>query len=159
MPRIFADLTSFSKAVGEHLGYSEWRVVSAEDVLAFADVTGDHQWIHVDPVRAATGPFGVQVAHGFFVLALIPEISAQVYEVRGLAMAVNYGLNKVRFPAPTPVGSRIRGGVQLTECTEVEGGVQVVMTVTITVEGAPKPSCVAESVARFYPAPSEPGGQ
>jgi acyl dehydratase len=159
MPRVFADLPSFSKAVGEHLGYSEWRVVSADDVLAFADVTGDHQWIHVDPVRAAAGPFGVQIAHGFFVLALVPEITAQVFQVRGLAMAVNYGLNKVRFPAPTPVGGRVRGGVQLSECTEVDGGVQAVMTVTITVEGAPKPSCVAESVVRFYPALSEPGGR
>jgi acyl dehydratase len=154
MPRIFADLTSFSKAVGEHLGYSEWRVISAEDVLAFADVTGDHQWIHVDPVRAAAGPFGVQIAHGYLVLSLLPEITAQVFEVRGLAMAVNYGLNKVRFPAPTPVGSRVRGGVVLAECTEVKDGVQAVLEVTVSVDGAAKPSCVAESVVRFYPARS-----
>jgi acyl dehydratase len=159
MPRVFADLPSLSKAVGEHLGYSDWRVLSADDVLAFADVTGDHQWIHVDPVRAAAGPFGVQIAHGFFVLSLVPEITAQVFEVRGLAMAVNYGLNKVRFPAPTPVGSRLRGGVVLAECGEVKDGVQAVFEVTITVDGAPKPSCVAESVVRFYPATSETVGQ
>src|SRR2546430_6682601 len=150
MPRVFGDLDSLAKATGEQLGYSDWRVVSAEDVLAFADVTGDHQWIHVDPVRAAAGPFGVQIAHGCFVLALLPEITAQVLEVRGVAMAVNYGLNRVRFPAPTPVGSRIRGGVVLKECTEVTGGVQAVFEVTVSVDGAAKPSCVAESVVRFF---------
>jgi acyl dehydratase len=151
MHRIFDQPSSLYAAVGEHLGYSEWHTVTAEQVSAFADVTGDHQWIHVDPVRAATGPFGGQIAHGFLVLALLPVISAEVVEVHGLAMAVNYGLNRVRFPAPTPVGSAVRGGVVLAEAGEVTGGVQVTLEVTITVRDAPKPSCVAEQLIRYYP--------
>jgi acyl dehydratase len=150
MHRIFDQPSSLSTAVGEHLGYSEWRVITADEVSAFADVTGDHQWIHVDPVRAAAGPFGVQVAHGFLVLSLLPVITAEVLEVRGVAMAINYGLNRVRFPAPTPVGSRVRGGVVLAAYGDVEGGVQVTLEVAVTVEDAPKPSCVAEQLVRFY---------
>src|SRR5262249_24301313 len=104
----------------------------------------------VDPVRAAAGPFGVQVAHGCLVLSLLPVITAQVLEVHGVAMAVNYGLNRVRFPAPTPVGSRVPGGVLLAEAIEVTGGVQATLEVTITVQDAPKPSCVAEQLVRYY---------
>jgi acyl dehydratase len=150
MHRIFDQPSSLGAAVGEHLGYSEWRTVTAEDVSAFADATRDHQWIHVDPERAAAGPFGGPIAHGFLVLSLLPVITAEVFEVRGVRMAVNYGLNRVRFPAPTPVGSRIRGGVVLAGCTEVTGGVQLTLEVTVTVQDAPKPSCVAEQLVRLY---------
>lgn len=150
MHRIFDQPSSLYAAVGEHLGYSQWRAVTAEDVSAFADVTADHQWIHVDPVRAAAGPFGGPVAHGFLVLSLLPVVTAEVFEVRGVRMAVNYGLNRVRFPAPTPVGSRIRGGVTLVGCTDVTGGLQLTLEVSIGVQDAPKPSCVAEQLVRLY---------
>ncbi|GAA1792635.1 MaoC family dehydratase [Planosporangium flavigriseum] len=143
-------MAALADAVGQHLGYSDWQEIDQKRVDLFADATGDRQWIHVDPERAAKGPFKSTIAHGFLTLSLVPMLNAQVYRVDGVRMAVNYGLNKVRFPAPLPVGSRVRGGVELVEVTPVEGGVQVVARVTVEVEGAPKPCCVAETVARFY---------
>jgi acyl dehydratase len=148
--REFPSLAALADAVGQHLGYSDWHEVDQKRVDLFADATGDHQWIHVDPERAAKGPFERTIAHGFLTLSLVPMLNAEVYRVDGVRMAVNYGLNKVRFPAPLPVGSRVRGGVELVEATPVDGGVQVVARVTVEVEGAPKPCCVAETVARFY---------
>jgi acyl dehydratase len=148
--REFPSLAALADAVGQHLGYSDWHEVDQKRVDLFADATGDHQWIHVDPERAAKGPFKRTIAHGFLTLSLVPMLNAEVYRVDGVRMAVNYGLNKVRFPAPLPVGSRVRGGVELVEATPVDGGVQVVARVTVEVEGAPKPCCVAETVARFY---------
>ncbi|NJC63260.1 MaoC family dehydratase [Planosporangium flavigriseum] len=148
--REFPSLAALADAVGQHLGYSDWQEIDQKRVDLFADATGDRQWIHVDPERAAKGPFKSTIAHGFLTLSLVPMLNAQVYRVDGVRMAVNYGLNKVRFPAPLPVGSRVRGGVELVEVTPVEGGVQVVARVTVEVEGAPKPCCVAETVARFY---------
>lgn len=136
--------------VGTHLGYSEYRPVTQEQVNLFADATGDHQWIHVDPERAKTGPFGQTIAHGYLTLALIPVLLGGVLKVDGVSMGVNYGTNKVRFTSPVPVGSLVRAGATLASVDEVAGGVQVVLDVTVEVQGAPKPSCVAQVVFRYY---------
>ncbi|GII22018.1 MaoC family dehydratase [Planosporangium mesophilum] len=143
-------MTALADSVGQHLGYSEWHEIDQKRIDLFADATGDHQWIHVDPERAASGPFKRTIAHGYLTLSLIPMLNAQVYRVSGVRMGVNYGVNKVRFPSPVPVGSRVRAGVELVEVTPVEGGVQVVGRVTIEAEGGSKPCCVAETVARYY---------
>jgi acyl dehydratase len=148
--REFPSLVALADSVGQHLGYSAWHEIDQKKVDLFAEATGDHQWIHTDPERAARGPFKGTIAHGFLTLSLVPMLNADVYRVDGVRMAVNYGLNKVRFPAPLMVGSRVRGGVELVEVAPVEGGVQVVARVTVEVEDAPKPCCVAETVARFY---------
>lgn len=147
--RVFSDLREFAAAVGEHLGHSDWHTVTQEQVNLFADATGDHQWIHVDLDRAAAGPFGAPIAHGYLTLSLIPMLGKDVYRVDNLAMGVNYGLNKVRFPQPVRVGSRIRAGAELTEVTEVPQGKQAVVRWTIEIEGGSKPACVAETVARL----------
>ena len=136
--------------VGTHLGYSEYRTLTQEQVNLFADATGDHQWIHVDPERAKTGPFGGPIAHGFLTLSLIPVLLGGVMKVDGVAMGVNYGTNKVRFTSPVPVGSEIRAGATLAAVDEVAGGVQVALDVVGEVKGAPKPSCVAQVVFRYY---------
>ena len=136
--------------VGETLGPSEWLTVTQEVIDKFADATGDHQWIHIDPVRAAAGPFKTTVAHGFLTLSLLPEMSASAFEVRDTRMGVNYGLNRVRFPAPVPSGSRLRGRFKLLSYEPIEGGAQLVVEVTMEREGSPKPVCVAESVARRF---------
>jgi acyl dehydratase len=148
--RDFPSLAALTEATGQHLGYSDWLEIDQKRVDLFAEATGDHQWIHVDPQRAAAGPYRRAIAHGFLTLSLVPVLVAEVYRVDGVRMAVNYGLNKVRFPAPLPVGDRVRGGVELVEVTPVDGGAQVVARVTIEVDGAPKPCCVAETVARLY---------
>jgi acyl dehydratase len=134
--------------VGEHVGYSQWLEVTQEQVDRFADATGDHQWIHIDAARAAAGPFGGTIAHGFLTLSLIPWVLPQVMEVRGFSMGVNYGLDRVRFPAPVPVGRKVRGGVVVEEVAEVPGGVQTTLTVTFEVEGGEKPVCVARFLER-----------
>ena len=136
--------------VGKHLGYSEWTTITQEQVNAFADATDDHQWIHVDVERAKAGPFKAPIAHGYLTLSLGPALSPQIYTVSGVAMGVNYGANKIRFPAPVPVGSRLRLGAKLLTLEEIAGGVQVTMEYAFEVEGAPKPSCVAEVVFRMY---------
>jgi acyl dehydratase len=146
----FATLDALRAAVGTDLGSSDWIRIDQEQVDGFAAATGDHQWIHTDPVRAAAGPFGTTIAHGYLTLSLLPVIAADVLTVDGIRMGVNYGTNKVRFPAPVPVGSRVRGHVALLEVTDVPGGVQVVSRVTIEREGGDKPVCVAESVSRLY---------
>jgi acyl dehydratase len=148
--RTFANFDELREAAGSHLGYSAWRAVDQDRVSQFAEVTDDRQWIHVDQQRAAAGPFGGTIAHGYLVLSLIPSFAAEVYRVDGARMAVNYGLNRVRFPSPVPVGSSIRAGVRLAAVDPVDGGVQVVAEVTIEREGQEKPCCVAETVARFY---------
>ena len=137
--------------VGEHLGYSDWLEVTQERVNLFADATGDHQWIHVDVERAkAESPFGGPIAHGYLTLSLAPSMVPQVVQVHGFKMAVNYGAGKVRFPAPVPVGSKLRAGVELTGVEDVKGGVQVEMRLTFEVEDAAKPSCVAEVLYRYF---------
>ncbi|WOC12665.1 MaoC family dehydratase [Gordonia sp. MP11Mi] len=134
-------------AVGTHLGYSDWLQIDQERIDRFAEATGDHQWIHVDPERAAAGPFGSTIAHGYLTLSLIPMLSGQVYSVEGTTMGVNYGSNKVRFPSPVPVGSRVRAGVEVVSVTATGAGLQVVNRVTVEREGSDKPSCVAETVS------------
>ncbi len=140
----------FRTLVGTHLGYSDWVVVDQERIDRFADATGDHQWIHVEPERARNGPFGGTIAHGYLTLSLVPYLLAQVVHVENVAMGVNYGCNKVRFPAPVPVGSEVRAGAVVASAEEVPGGVQVALDVTIEVRGAVKPSCAAQVVVRYY---------
>ncbi|MGO3326253.1 MaoC family dehydratase [Gordonia sp. (in: high G+C Gram-positive bacteria)] len=134
-------------AVGTHLGYSDWVEIDQERIDRFAEATGDDQWIHVDPERAAAGPFGSTIAHGYLTLSLIPMLSWQVYKIEGSTMGVNYGSNKVRFPSPVPVGSRVRAGVEIISATRTGAGVQVVNRVTVEREGGDKPACVAETVS------------
>jgi acyl dehydratase len=136
--------------VGTHLGYSDYQVVTQEQVDLFADATGDHQWIHVDPERAKTGPFGRTIAHGYLTLSLIPILLGGVLHVDGVTMGVNYGTNKVRFTSPVPVGEAIRAGATLATVEDVAGGVQVALDVVVDVKDAPKPSCVAQVVFRYY---------
>ena len=137
------------KAVGNHLGYSDWLDITQERVNQFAEATGDHQWIHVDVERAKAGPFGAPIAHGYLTMSLSNFFLPQIVEVQGFNMGVNYGCNKVRFPSPVPVGSRIRGGAQLASADDIPGGVQTVMVITIEVEGGDKPACVIEAVSRY----------
>jgi acyl dehydratase len=150
MSTITLDLDELKAKVGSHLGYSSWHTITQEQVNLFADATNDHQWIHVDPERAKTGPFGTTVAHGYFTLSLGPSLLAEVLAVDGPRFAVNYGLNRVRFPAPVPVGSKLRCGASLESVEDVEGGCQVTLKLTFEVDGAAKPSCVAEIVFRYY---------
>ena len=147
--REFQNLDEFAAAAGEHLGYSEWLTITQERVNQFADATDDHQWIHVDVEKAAEGPFGAPIAHGFLTLSLISGFVGKIYRVNGLKMGINYGLNKVRFPQPVKVGSKIRAGAELVEVTDVPGGKQAVVRWTIEIDGEPKPACVAEMVARL----------
>ncbi len=135
---------------GKHLGYSDWEEITQERVNQFADATGDHQWIHVDTSRAAESPFGGLVAHGFLTLSLLPLWTRQVLKIEGFSLVVNYGTDRVRFPAPVLVGSRIRGGMQIESVTDVPGGLQTVMIVTIEIESGSKPACVATSIVRSY---------
>ena len=139
-----------NQLVGEHLGYSKWRQVTQEQVNKFADATDDHQWIHVDIERAKAGPFGGPIAHGYLTLSLVPAMLHEIVDVIGTSMAINYGLNKLRFPAPVPVGSQLRAGATLSQLEEVSGGVQATLTMTFEVEGGTKPVCVAEVVLRYY---------
>jgi acyl dehydratase len=143
-------LDELKAKVGEELGVSEWVDVTQEAINAFADATGDHQWIHVDPERAKDTPFGGTIAHGLYTLSIGPALSYTLYEVKGVAFALNYGYNKVRYPAPLPVGSRVRMRATLTAADEIAGGVQLTVTQTFEREGGDKPVCVAESVARVY---------
>src|SRR5882757_4809548 len=134
-PRIFTSAEELRAGIGEQLGYSDWLEVDQKPIDLFAEATGDHQWIHVDPEKAAAGPFGTTIAHGYLTLSLLPALVPQVMRVEGVKMGVNYGTNKVRFPAPVPVGSRLRATAVLTEVTETGGGVQVTASVTIEREG------------------------
>jgi acyl dehydratase len=147
----FRSLDEFAAAKGEHLGHSDWRLVTQEQVNLFAEASGDHQWIHVDPERAQAGPFGATIAHGYLTLSMIPLLSQEVFRIEGLAMSINYGLNRVRFPTPVRVGSRIRADVELTDVVDVPQGKQAVVRYTVEIEGQPKPACVAESVALLVP--------
>jgi len=145
-----ASIDDLPSLVGQHLGYSDWREITQEQVNQFADATGDHQWIHVDPERAKSGPFGGPIAHGYLTLSLVPALLGQVFAVQGVTMGVNYGANKVRFPSPVPVGSSLRLGVTLAGVEDVAGGVQATLDVTLEVKDAAKPSCAAQVVYRFY---------
>ncbi|MGH3317202.1 MAG: MaoC family dehydratase [Nocardioidaceae bacterium] len=144
--RVFNGIDELKQAVGEHLGHSDWHTVTQDKVDLFADATGDHQWIHVDPERAKAGPFGGTIAHGYMTLSLLPMLNKQIYRIDGLTMGINYGTNKVRFPSPVPVGSRVRAGTEILEVNPNAQGAQVIVRTTIEVEGGEKPACVAESV-------------
>ncbi len=145
-------LDAVRAAVGTHLGSSDWTEVTQDRVQLFADATGDHQWIHTDVERAkAESPFGGPIAHGYLTLAMTNEFLPRIVEVRGVAMGVNYGVDRVRFPAPVPVGARVRAHGELVAVDDVSGGVQTTMRVTVEVEGASKPACVVDALSRFYP--------
>lgn len=150
MTTVFNNPGELLQAVGQHLGYSEWQQIDQQRIDQFADATGDHQWIHVDPEKAAAGPFGGTIAHGFMTLSLLPVLMHQIYTVNGVKMALNYGVNKVRFPAPVKVGARVRATSTLIDAEDLGNGAQqLIVSTVIETEGGTKPSCVAESVLRY----------
>jgi acyl dehydratase len=146
----YAHLADLQALVGQDIGTSDWVLIEQSRINAFADATSDHQWIHVDPVRAAQGPFKVPIAHGFLTLSLVPMMFETAFAVDDVRMGVNYGLNRVRFAAPVPVGSRLRTHFKLLSYEALEGGAQMTVQATIEIEGAAKPACVAETVTRRY---------
>jgi acyl dehydratase len=153
LPHIFNSPLELEAALGQTFGPTEWLRIDQDRINKFADATGDHQWIHVDVEKAKTGPFGTAVAHGFLTLALTNLFLPQLIEVRGISMGLNYGLNKVRFPAVVPAGSRIRGVGELIAYEKLaNGGIQSIMRITVEVEGGGKPGCVAEAISLWYPA-------
>jgi acyl dehydratase len=150
--RTITGLDELKAAEGDDLGTSDWYEVTQEAIDAFADATGDHQWIHVDTERAAATPFGGTIAHGYYTLSIEPMLMDQIFALEGFAFAINYGLDRVRFPAPLPVGRRVRMNARLTKVSDVPGGAQMHVECTFELEGGDKPVCVAETVARVYPA-------
>jgi len=150
MTTIIEGIDGLKAKKGEHLGYSDWLEITQERVNEFAEATGDHQWIHVDPERAKAGPFGGPIAHGYLTISLAPMLLPQVMRVEGIQMGVNYGINKLRFPSPVPVGSKLRVGASLADVEDISGGAQVTLDLTFEVEGKDKPSCVAQAVYRYY---------
>ena len=146
MPRTFENLDAFRAAAGEELGTSDWITVTQDQINLFADATGDHQWIHVDPERAATGPFGTTVAHGYLTLSLLPVMQQSIYQIEGLTLGVNYGANKIRFPSPVPVDSRLRATATLREVSDISIGTQAVISFVVKLEGGEKPACIADVV-------------
>lgn len=146
-------LQELSGLVGEEFGTSDWLTVTQDMIDEFAEATHDDQWIHTDPDRAADGPFGTTIAHGYLTLSLVPVLAHQVLEVEDIGMGINYGLNRVRFPAPVPSGARVRGRVSVVDVEALDdGAVQVTSKVIVEVEDVDKPACVAEPVSRYYPA-------
>jgi len=153
MATVFDHPRELIAAAGRPLGTSDWLEVTQERIDRFADATGDHQWIHVDPERARKGPFGTTIAHGYLTLSLVSHFLPQIVTVRGISMGINYGADRVRFPAPVPSGSRVRGRAELLSAEEVRGGaIQAKIRVTVEVEGSEKPACVAETLSRYVPA-------
>ena len=151
--RVFNSPTELMDHVGEELGETQWLEIDQARVNLFADATGDHQWIHVDPERAAQGPFGAPIAHGYLTASLANYFLPQLLDVQGTSMGVNYGCDKIRFPAPVPVGSRVRGTGAITSVEETkDGGIQTKVTVKIEIEGQSRPACVIETISRFYAA-------
>lgn len=151
-PTVYNGISEFESHVGEHLGYSDWRQVTQREIDLFAEATGDHQWIHVDPPRAASGPYGRTIAHGYLTLSLVPILVQQIYRVSGLSMQVNYGVDKLRFPAPVPVDSRIRASAELLKVDRNDGGGRATVRVTVEVEGSDKPACVVDTIAAMVDA-------
>ncbi|MDX1879683.1 MaoC family dehydratase [Mycolicibacterium sp. 141076] len=147
--KVFANLSEFVAAAGSQLGPTEWMEITQDRVNLFADATDDHQWIHVDPERAAAGPFGGTIAHGLLTLSLLPHFMHQLYRVDNVALAVNYGYNKVRFITPVKVGANVRAGAVISKVDELDGAVQATVTVTVEIEGSDKPAAVAESIVRI----------
>lgn len=152
MATVFETPTDLKNAVGKQLGVSDWLEIDQQRIDKFADATGDHQWIHVDPERAKNGPFGATIAHGYLTQSLVNYFLPQIVEVHGISMGVNYGANRIRFPAPVPVGSRIRGSAELLGVEETkDGGVQATIRVTVEIEGSERPGCVIDTISRYYP--------
>lgn len=150
--RTFQDLSEVAASLGQPAVTSDWLVITQDQINQFADATGDHQWIHVDVQKARAGPFGVPIAHGFLTLSLLPRFFDSAMEIRRSALGVNYGLNKVRFMSPVPVGSRLRGHMRLVQCDPIDRqGLQLLWEVTVELEGQAKPACVAEILIRRYP--------
>ena len=149
--KVFHGVAELEQAVGSHLGYSEWHTVTQSQIEAFASATGDHQWIHVDVAKAAAGPFGATIAHGYLTLSLVPQLTSQVYRIEDVRMGINYGADRLRFPLPVPVDSRIRAGVELGEVSPIKLGHQVSTRVTIEVDGADKPACVVDVLTVVVP--------
>lgn len=147
MVKVINGVAELEELVGQQLGTSEWVEIDQQRINLFADATGDHQWIHIDEEKAKSGPFGATIAHGFLTLSLLPMLGAQVVDVQGMKMKINYGLNKVRFPKPVPAGSKVRDVVSLKEVVRKDSGVQVVMNHTIEIEGSDRPACIAEAVS------------
>ena len=147
---VFSSIDQLTEAVGSHLGYSSWLDITQDRIDRFADATNDHQWIHVDADRASEGPFGTTIAHGFLTLSLAVPLVSEIYRVEGVERSINYGVNKVRFPAPVPVGSRLRASATLADVEPIEGGAPVVVDVVFEIDGESKPVCVAQTVSRFY---------
>jgi acyl dehydratase len=150
MTTIIRGIDELKTKAGEHLGYSDWHEITQEQVDKFADATGDHQWIHVDPERAKSGPFGGTIAHGYLTMSLAPTFLSEVWRVEGMKMGLNYGINKLRFPSPVPVGSKLRVGAEVAGVEDVSGGVQATLALTFEIDGNDKPACVAEVVYRYY---------
>jgi acyl dehydratase len=146
---VFEGLDEFAAAKGSQFGPTEWLTISQERVNLFADATDDHQWIHVDPEKAASGPFGGTIAHGLLTLSLLPHFSQQLYRVSNVSLAVNYGYNKVRFITPVKVGAKLRARGELTSVNQLDGAVQATTTITVEIEGVDKPAAVVESIVRY----------
>ena len=151
MTTVFKTPHALKDAVGQALGSSDWLTIDQQRINLFADATGDHQWIHVDPERAKDGPFGKCIAHGYLTLSLVNLFLPQIVDVQGISMGVNYGCGKVRFPSPVPVGSRVRGTGELVEVEEVKGGVQATIRVTVEIDGSDRPACVVDTISRYFP--------
>ena len=134
---------------GSHLGYSRWIEIDQNRIDLFAEATGDSQWIHVDPQKASEGPFGMTIAHGYLTLSLTNHLLPEIFHVEGISMGINYGTDRVRFPSPVTVGSSVRLGAELLDVTEIEGGVQTVIRLTVEIEGGERPACVVDSLSRF----------
>jgi acyl dehydratase len=147
-PTAVTGIDGVKSLVGQQLGPSDWEEITQERVNLFADATGDHQWIHVDPERAKAGPFKGTIAHGYLTLSLIPYLMPKILKIDGFSAGINYGCDRVRFPAPVPVGSKVRCAATVDAVTDVPGGIQATITVTIEVEGQSKPSCVATTLVR-----------
>ena len=152
MSTVFSHPSELLEAAGRNLGATEWMNMEQDRINLFADATGDHQWIHVDPGKAGNGPFGATIAHGYLTLSLANLFLPELMEVRSVSMGVNYGCDRVRFPAPVPVGSRLRGVGEVISAEEVKGGVQVVVRITVEIEGSERPACVVDTISRFFPA-------
>ena len=147
--KIFRSPSELLKAVGDHLGYSNWIMIDQERIDLFAEATGDKQWIHVDPQKASEGPFGKTIAHGYLTLSLTNCLLPEIFQVEGISMGINYGTDRVRFPAPLTVGSAVRAGAELIDALEIEGGVQTVVRASVEIKGMERPACVVDSLSRF----------
>jgi acyl dehydratase len=154
MTVVFKTPLDLQAKVGEKLDTTPWMEIDQDRIDLFADATGDHQWIHVDPVKAKDGPFGACIAHGYLTLSLVNFFLPQIIDVQGIKMGVNVGLDKVRFPSPVAVGSKIRGVGELVSVEEIKGGIQSVVRVTVEIEGLDRPACVADTISRYFPADS-----